>query len=143
MRPKDLPSSWKCGKCGTLHDDDDDSDDEASSDCWKCEQEKTKNISIADLHKEIKQLRDELKSVKEHNKSEIQRITDMLKETKMATQLRFSGVAKHIDDVSKSNKVDIERIEENGVRLNDDNIKTVKKIARKTVIKQIVKWESD
>ena len=153
MGYKNFLSSWECCVCGTVHDEDD-SDYEGEADCWKCEdiareKDKKNALSTADLHKEIKQLKSQLKFVKKHNKFQIDFIMDMVIQLKMDlknthSQLVFvKAELERVNDELVSNKDHISCIEKNGTLLNDDNVKSIKKMARKTAIKQILKWESD
>jgi DNA-directed RNA polymerase subunit RPC12/RpoP len=70
MWSKDLFSSWKCARCGTVHSNDDSSDEEGwGSECWRCNVlEMRKNASaIANLRKEIKKEMEGLKPDEKNN----------------------------------------------------------------------------
>lgn len=134
-----------CNICSAIKDsDDDDSDDE----CWICYRAKKvvkQDPSLADAHKEIRKLRNELKSAKDHSNLEIQRLFDSL----AAVRLELSDLkslkadSENTTTAIESITEDVESIKENGTRLNDSNIRFIKKIAKKIAIREIVEWESD
>ena len=150
MRSKQT-SDHECNICGLTKDSDDDSDDE----CWMC-CAVTKAIkngsSLSDMRKEIKQLKDELKTAK----AEIQRLSNTigtagLKMSNINDQLKFikidsentTTVLESIVTDVEAIKEDVESIKEDGIPLNKSNIRFIKKTARKIAIREIVEWESD
>jgi predicted nucleic acid-binding Zn-ribbon protein len=165
MGYKDMISTWQCGKCGTIHDDDD--SDNEFVECWKCDnsdRKKTKHESeLDDIRKEMKRMEteykrtmkraDELSDVRDkeldilrnklHQAEEhANTVDDELKKvrkrvTTLETRLGYAF------DMIVDAADDINVIKDEGTCLNEDNIKSIKKIARKTAIKQVVKWDSD
>jgi phage host-nuclease inhibitor protein Gam len=161
MGYKDMISTWECDGCGTIHDDDSDNE---FTECWKCDsldRKKSKHKS------ELDDIRKEMKRMETEYKDSMKRMDGMLtakqKELEITmtklycTQTWANAIDKELKEVKSkvkrleictnvTNSVVMKRIEdikEKGTCLNEDNIRSVKKIARKAAIRQIVKWESD
>lgn len=142
MRPEEFLSTWECYKCGMVHNNaETDSDDEEDPECWGCDALDKAN-SVSALTREIKHLRDELESVKKRHKDDIKRIADTLSEVKLEQEVA-KQLRKTTSDTMRSHTTDIKSMKENGVVLSKENIKIVKKIAKKIAIKEIVEWESE
>jgi Glu-tRNA(Gln) amidotransferase subunit E-like FAD-binding protein len=136
MRPADF--SHRCNKCGIVYNITKTDEDSECRGCYVID----KADSVDELKKEINHLRDELESVRKHNKDDIKQILNMLADIKIEQNAARDMIVGTFDDI-KSHTNNIKRIKENGVPLNKENIKIVKKIAKKVAIQEIVDWESD
>lgn len=160
-----MVSTWECDKCGTIHEDDD--SDNEFVECWKCDyldRKKSKHKS------ELDDIRKEMKRMETEYKNSMKRMDDMLvtkqKELEITltklycTQTWAMAIDKELKEVKsqvrnlrmRTNTTlditldiagDVEDIKKKGTCLNEDNITSIKRIARKTAIRQIVKWDSD